>query len=393
MSNGAVGRIRSLDSLRGIAALIVVFCHLMFLLPGSYENFKAGAPFSLGNPWSWIFATPLRMFVNGPGSVFVFFVLSGLVLALTFVGRDDQRYTPFLIKRIMRLWPPFAVAICVSAALQAMVIGPGAGHPNIGIFDSWNVPVSWAVIARHLDLTQLFVSPIIELDTPMWSLVHELRISIIFPLIVICAFRRPAISFAGAVALLFASALIVGRHTERVTGLAMTGLYAWLFFAGAIMASNIAVLRMKVSALPSSAKIVILITALYFLAFAQRDTIGFFSRVSCVLAGGSAAIVITALCTTESPITRLLETPIPSWLGKISYSLYLIHKPVLQAVFHSFPQMPYLFNAALSLALALLGAEILHRVAEVPSMEAGRMLAGRIAAKRQEPLPAGGIAP
>ena len=66
-------RFRSLDSLRGLAALAVVFHHCLLTLPAS--------AFCRGEIAWWFAVTPLRLLIDGPGAVLLFFVLSGFVLA------------------------------------------------------------------------------------------------------------------------------------------------------------------------------------------------------------------------------------------------------------------------------------------------------------------------
>jgi peptidoglycan/LPS O-acetylase OafA/YrhL len=63
------------------------------------------------------------------------------------------------------------------------------------------------------------------------------------------------------------------------------------------------------------------------------------------------------------------------WLGKVSYSLYLSHQVVLLAIAHLlYRQMPMWVILILYLPLALIVAEILNRLIELPSSHLGKTL-------------------
>src|SRR5690349_12562971 len=96
-------RLESLDSLRGVAAMIVVLHHCASTMPG-VRAALAGT-------------YVLRPLIVGPSAVSVFFVLSGMVLYGTFDGKDGFHYLPFLIKRVTRLYPPVVAAVLASLML------------------------------------------------------------------------------------------------------------------------------------------------------------------------------------------------------------------------------------------------------------------------------------
>jgi peptidoglycan/LPS O-acetylase OafA/YrhL len=66
------------------------------------------------------------------------------------------------------------------------------------------------------------------------------------------------------------------------------------------------------------------------------------------------------------------------WLGDISYSLYLIHMPVLLALVYLFyEKVPLGPMIALTLPAMLVAAQLMHHLIELPSMALGRRLAQR----------------
>jgi peptidoglycan/LPS O-acetylase OafA/YrhL len=86
-------RLRSLDALRGIAALVVVFHHALMVFPQ-----EATAPNGLSDlrnwldPLAWLRWSPSRVILAGRPAVILFFILSGLVLTLPFLGPSPMGY-------------------------------------------------------------------------------------------------------------------------------------------------------------------------------------------------------------------------------------------------------------------------------------------------------------
>ena len=181
-----------LDSLRGIAALDVVLAHIF-----SFVSAPALA-------W-WIRFTPLRLFEEARSAVIFFFVLSGFVLTLSIIGGNGLAYRPYVVRRFCRIYLPFAAAILVAAALVAIL------HPRY-------IPAFWATAGNWYDGSLLTVAGhllmigtdrLLNLNGPAWSLVHELRISMVMPLLVSLVVWAPTRSM---IALMCASAL--GRLEE-----------------------------------------------------------------------------------------------------------------------------------------------------------------------------------
>ena len=80
-------RIHSLDSLRGIAALIVLFHHCLLMTPLFYAA-HYNEPYD--NGWVSLFTnTILHTFWAGSEAVLLFFILSGFVLAIPFIDRKS----------------------------------------------------------------------------------------------------------------------------------------------------------------------------------------------------------------------------------------------------------------------------------------------------------------
>jgi peptidoglycan/LPS O-acetylase OafA/YrhL len=110
-------RLHTLDSLRGLAALAVVFGHCLRVFPEFGTRPYPG-------PVSWagfvLKRTPLAVLVDGHVAVLIFFVLSGLVLSLPFQQGRMPSYGVFIGKRVARLYPPYLAAVVLGAVLSRL---------------------------------------------------------------------------------------------------------------------------------------------------------------------------------------------------------------------------------------------------------------------------------
>jgi peptidoglycan/LPS O-acetylase OafA/YrhL len=346
-------RIKSLDSLRGIAALAVVLYHCNLIY------FSAS-----GQPPRWISFTPLRLFFDGHAAVMVFFALSGFVLFLTFANNDHFRYYPYIVKRFMRIYPPFAFVIVCSALLCVLL--KSLPIPQLlddgGHLLDWNtrmLPTIGVVVAN------LAMSDRVQwLDPPMWSLVHEMRISIFFPLIALWVLRDWRAATIGTFVISVVSAYL--NRTNHIPAWPYqpfdTLQHVFLFAAGAAVCLHAHEVRDWLSRISLSARIALWSAALVCI------TLPYVTIFS--------AVLLVALCLApwaDAPLSH----SVPVWLGRVSYSLYLVHIPVFYTMMHLFwTKLPLIVLLTCSVVVSLLVSELTYRFVERPAMSLGRVLAG-----------------
>lgn len=94
------------DSLRGVACFIVVLSHIAL----SYFTYLHNLSLEIipeGNEvQSFLYNSPLGFFYSGTFSVFVFFILSGIVIYLSASRKDVVEIMPYFISRYVRLAVP-----------------------------------------------------------------------------------------------------------------------------------------------------------------------------------------------------------------------------------------------------------------------------------------------
>ncbi|MEO6328899.1 MAG: acyltransferase [Ginsengibacter sp.] len=137
-------RLDSLDLLRGIAVLMVCFCHF-------------GAPLSNDNTYSAVFNA---FYKYGRFGVQMFFVISGFVIPLSlYNGKFTfSNYFTFIHKRITRIHTPYIFALAVTLVimfLSAYLVNRNIPENLFTIFQSvfynhipYNNPVFWTLIVE-----------------------------------------------------------------------------------------------------------------------------------------------------------------------------------------------------------------------------------------------------
>ncbi|MBK1661490.1 hypothetical protein CKO45_25100 [Paracraurococcus ruber] len=184
-------RIHALDSLRGIAALSVVLYHCLLVWPSLHATLADhGVPFfhTAQDPLAVALLTipPPSLLWAGREAVLLFFVLSGFVLAQSFL-RGPQPWLPFILRRACRLLLP-CLAVTLPVALLVALADPS---PQPG----WSVWVTghWAEAPTLGQLTShaLLLAQPYDLNSPLWSLHYEWRISLAFPLLVLLGATGP----------------------------------------------------------------------------------------------------------------------------------------------------------------------------------------------------------
>ena len=135
-----IGRIAALDSVRGIAAFIVVIHHCFLTRPVYSDFFFSHWKTAAAGPVEKILLhTPARMMWAGDQAVTLFYVLSGLVLALPWVEGRPLAYREFALKRLCRLYIPYVVIIAFAGLLD-IALQP---HAYVSGASTWVNEMTW----------------------------------------------------------------------------------------------------------------------------------------------------------------------------------------------------------------------------------------------------------
>lgn len=380
---GDATRVRSLDGVRGLAALIVVLHHAMQLHPTFARVQAQESAAEAGAPVWALTHTPLHVLWAGEEAVLIFFVLSGFVLTLP-ATRGPVAWRRYYPRRLVRLYLPVWASVALAVALRAAFASGGAGasgstwlHARAAapLGDAWHDAVL-------LDGTGL-------LNSPLWSLRWEVLFSLALPLYVL-ALRRTTAWGAAAQATALMALIGVGTLAD-VAALR----YLPVFGLGVVVARHQDLItsaldrlqrRRRSPVLWSSATVVIvvLLTARWLVDALPTAPRLMEAAASAATIAGAVAVVLLPLCWPRCASS--LESPGVQWLGTRSFSLYLVHEPVIIAVALVVPVAWGVWPTfAIGLLVALGATDVFYRLVERPSISLARAVG---ALRRPAPAPA-----
>jgi peptidoglycan/LPS O-acetylase OafA/YrhL len=317
-------RMPALDMLRGVASLAVAWYHFYCFsaLPGILR-----LPF-----WAD------QVLRHGFFGVEVFFVLSGVVISLSITGAViTWRYVGrFALRRSIRLDPPYWATLTAACLIDLAIRKP----PRL------------PQLLAHLVYLQNILG-YGNIVSQFWTLCYEVQFYLILVLFVALAQR--AGRFAGwilAVSSVTASLVMLALHADA------GGWFIDWWYAFAAGAATTGMLTGKLSKKPWAGGIgIILLVGIV----SERPV--------------AVVVAITALAIGLAGLAGKLWTwtggPVLQWLGRISYSLYLLHflatafARLASGRIHSRAGGAAIFLGAT--AIALLSAECLYRLIERPA--------------------------
>jgi peptidoglycan/LPS O-acetylase OafA/YrhL len=367
-SHGSPGRVEMIDAVRGLACLWVLLHH-------SYLY------------WVWRIRARVLWHLNdvaqsGYLGVHLFLVISGFVLFFPVVRRHGVRgakvdVKAFLHRRSRRILPPYYIALALFMGLTAW---PYVRH-RLGSVADWRSDVLHATILYNLD-----PHSITTFNGAFWSLALEYQLYLVFPLLLWGCRRAGLAATVGATLVL----ALVWQSVVAPRVLALEGftpafqpwtyqavLYnavpgRWFEFAmGMVAAAAVVRPRRHQTAV---ALAVILVVA----PIATRLTInhGPFGPAKDQLWGLVFAATLVLSAVTPPWLARSALVRLTAWAGGISYSIYLLHEPLLQMTQPLLARtgVPFEYRLPVFLACGLpllvaLGFAF-HLVAERPFMSA-----------------------
>jgi peptidoglycan/LPS O-acetylase OafA/YrhL len=349
-------RLIALDGVRGVAALIVVFYHVSLLAKTFARGGGAGQQL-----WTAVTESPLKVLFAGTESVLVFFVLSGLVVALPLLRRSIS-WPAFLMSRLVRLYLPIWGALLFATALIVFI------PRSLSAVTA----KAWVVRANATEVTpDDFLSEASLLATnydivnTLWSLRWELAFTALLPLaILIAVVAKRHVWVVGIIA---SAATVAGR----ILGIDAL-VYLPVFLLGTLIAVRLEDLvswthrrpRPVLWAAITVVSVLLLVANWWTRPFVHQGTT--MADATWGVSGiGALGLVLVAVCSPGAE--RLLSMRVPQWLGKVSFSLYLVHVPIIATLAFLVGDARWWLVGLLAVPLSLVVSTLFFRFVERPS--------------------------
>jgi peptidoglycan/LPS O-acetylase OafA/YrhL len=369
---GSTRRLDYIDGMRA-AACLAVFAHHCWMFSGQPEW---RIPLPHGHS-----VNLLRLCQFGNTGVHLFLLLSGYCLFRSFArpgGMDRFKVGGFARQRAWRILPGYYAA-CLLFLFLPVLLRPVSGWTVNGFhFAPQPGPVS---VLLHILLLHGFYAPALyDLNGAFWSLSLEWQFYFTFPLLA-WAFHRQGpwltLAVVGGVNLLYRYAvarwLLSGDSTANWT---WCSIFAgrWLEFGLGMLAAWQAA-RQPAGKMPGREVIALGAVALGC-ALAGGAAVAF-SPLSDIFWGLAYYCLLRVTLRTGTTAQRLFALRPLVWIGTISYSIYLLHMPLLGVIWDVMPhsgkgQVNITVLATLGLLLVLPLSAFNYRVFERPFLGRGR---------------------
>lgn len=349
-------RLKSIDLLRGVAALAVVLSHATL-----YATVPANPP--------WWFRVLHAIFSQGGWGVPLFFVVSGFCIHMPWArqhalsGSVQVDWFGFWKRRVRRLYPPYLVALIASMGLVLGAFWIGLKVPMVSNYAEPRLNGMGVDFILHVFMLHGF-SPRFDHaggNPVFWTIAREEYLYALYALLLWYRVRRgPREATLGVALVGFAFGLfvdfVIQPNPENQEVFTSSALSLWIQWCLGMLAVEA---YFGLTSLPSIFRSPYLVPVWWIAAKLADQLFPFASP----LLWGLTFFTLVNWATHREKSDRSFRGPISTWLanvGVFSYSLYLIHYPVKavakQAIQWVFPWDSSLpFFVAKAVALALLG--------------------------------------
>lgn len=341
-------KLNAAESIRGLASLVVVLSHLsLSFLPGLHRF----DPPSTEIAWvNWIHHSPLGFLYSGTAAVYVFFVLSGYVLSYAIYKHQAQLNTQLksmMIKRYPRLMIP-VLSSCLITWLIVNSFQVDAQYTQAWLAEYLGQTVTLSQ-ALYQGSIGAFLFAQSSVNWVLWTMQIEFFGSFLLFFLIYISQKSHALFFIASIVLPLMSYMVWGEGMLLGLSCFVIGLYIYRYA--------------KLLSWPSA--VLLMFIALYFAGVHQSSAsyqwwVKLLGHRAYEYGNFFAGALLVYSVVMNVELSKYLDKKMLVLLGRWSFSIYLLHLPLLylfgvpilnQLMFW---QLNYSFAVAIALLLYML---------------------------------------
>jgi peptidoglycan/LPS O-acetylase OafA/YrhL len=352
--------IPQIDGLRFLAIMMVLLYHLNIFI-------TVKVPFSFTRPTAdywWMF----NLLDSDRKGVFLFFVISGFILALPFARAARGEGKPvelkhYYLRRLTRLEPPYILVMV--ACFFGILLLPGhefaAGFPHT--FFGLLPRLGASLIYMHNIIFPQYLS----LNPVAWSLEIEVQFYLLVPLLV-KVFKLPQVPRR----ILLIAAPVVFIFLQHLLHPTVDTLFSYIqYFLAGFLLADLYLSQVKIK-LPAAVSLGIGLLCLLFIGYADLRPHNYLEYIFPVVILGFYLLVLT------DPVwKKVFSLRFITAIGGMCYSIYLLHYNIIPLVgnytiFHNFSHsypLVYLWQTLILLPTVLVVSSVFYLLIERPCMD------------------------
>lgn len=327
-----------------------------------------------------IFHAKIGIFPGGFVGVDVFFVISGYLIASIILKEEEKdsfSLARFYERRIRRIFPALFIVILFCAGMGALLLTP-ADYLAFGR-SAFAAMAFWSNF--YFTRQGGYFAPAAETQPLLhtWSLGVEEQFYLLAPFILLLLSRSLRRWRAPIFWGLFAASLGVsawGVQTEARWAFFLPHSRAFELMCGVALAMGLVPRAQSQRANEALAALGLALIAFAVLFYSPATPFPGFAAL--VPAVGAALLIHTSTNMTQTAVARALSVAPVVYVGKISYSLYLWHWPLLVFADYEFGHELQGWHRVLLMAAAVAISALSYRYVEQPARRAGPPVTRRL---------------